>query len=114
MTSRTCMFSVVACFRRAPRLIQHQRWLLLLYGPPKLFLARERAKAPGGIVLSRSLSDSVVDANCRSFDHPNLFILGSSVFPTASTANPTSTVAALVLRAAAHIVAEGKKEAFNY
>lgn len=42
---------------------------------------------------------SVVDKNCCTHDHPNLFILGSSVFPTSSTANPTSTIAALALRA---------------
>jgi choline dehydrogenase-like flavoprotein len=57
--------------------------------------------------------DSVVDRNCRSHEHPNLFILGSSVFPTGSTANPTSTVAALALRAAAHVVAEARKGKFN-
>jgi len=42
---------------------------------------------------------SVVNKNCCTHDHPNLFILGSSVFPTSSTANPTSTIAALALRA---------------
>jgi choline dehydrogenase-like flavoprotein len=44
-------------------------------------------------------SDSVVNRECQSHDHPNLFILGSSVFPTSTTANPTSTVAALALGA---------------
>lgn len=43
---------------------------------------------------------SVVDADCRAHDHPNLFILGSSVFVTGGTGNPTLTVAALALRAA--------------
>jgi choline dehydrogenase-like flavoprotein len=47
-----------------------------------------------------SAGTAVVDPDCRCFDHPNLFVLGSSVFPTGSTANPTSTVAALALRAA--------------
>jgi choline dehydrogenase-like flavoprotein len=42
---------------------------------------------------------SVVGADLRSHDHPNLFILGSSVFPTSATANPTLTIAALALRA---------------
>ena len=42
---------------------------------------------------------SVVDADLRSHDHPNLFILGSAVFPTSATANPTLTIAALSLRA---------------
>jgi choline dehydrogenase-like flavoprotein len=53
---------------------------------------------------------SVVDRNCRSWDHANLFVLGSSVFPTSSTANPTSTLAALALRAALVILRELKKQ----
>lgn len=43
---------------------------------------------------------SVVDSELRSHDWPNLYVLGSSVFPTAGTAPPTLTVAALVLRCA--------------
>ena len=42
--------------------------------------------------------DSVVDPDLRSHDHRNLFILGSAVFPTSATANPTLTIAALKLR----------------
>jgi len=42
---------------------------------------------------------SVVDADLRSHDHRNLFIVGSSVFPTSATANPTLSIAALALRA---------------
>ena len=41
--------------------------------------------------------DSVVNYEQRSHDHPNLFLLGSGVFPTAGTANPTLTIAALAL-----------------
>jgi glucose dehydrogenase len=48
--------------------------------------------------MGTTAKNSVVDKDCRSWDHQNLFILGSSVFPTSSTANPTSTVAALSLR----------------
>ncbi len=47
---------------------------------------------------------AVVDADCRSFDHRNLYIVGASTFPTCGTANPTITVAALALRAAAHVL----------
>ncbi len=43
---------------------------------------------------------SVVNAQQRSHDHPNLFLLGSGVFPTVGTANPTLTIAALSLWAA--------------
>lgn len=45
-------------------------------------------------------ASSVVNAELRSHDHDNLFIAGSSVFPTSATANPTLTIAALSLRAA--------------
>jgi choline dehydrogenase-like flavoprotein len=54
----------------------------------------------GTTVMGTDPTKSVVDKNCRAHDHPNLYILGSSVFPTSSTANPTSTIAALALRAA--------------
>lgn len=46
---------------------------------------------------------SVVDADLRSHDHPNLFVLGSTVFPTSATGNPTLTIAALALRAVAAV-----------
>ena len=43
---------------------------------------------------------SVVDSDCRSHDVPNMFVAGSSLFPTVGTANPTLTLAALALRTA--------------
>ncbi len=45
-------------------------------------------------------ADSVVDREQRSWDHPNLFIVGSSVFPTVATGNPSLTIAALAFWAA--------------
>ena len=46
---------------------------------------------------------SVVDVDGRAHDHPNLFIVGSSAFPTCGTANPSLTAAALTLRSVAAI-----------
>jgi glucose dehydrogenase len=43
---------------------------------------------------------SVVDKYQRSHDHKNLFIVGSSVFPTVGSSNPTFTIGALSLWAA--------------
>lgn len=46
---------------------------------------------------------SVVDPQGRAHDHQNLFLLGSGVFPTTATANPTLTIAAHALLAAAAV-----------
>jgi glucose dehydrogenase len=43
---------------------------------------------------------SVADSFGRSWDHPNLWLAGSGLFPTTGTGNPTLTIAALALRAA--------------
>lgn len=43
---------------------------------------------------------SVANATGQSHDHRNLWFAGSSLFPTAGTANPTLTIAALALRTA--------------
>ncbi|MGA7932846.1 MAG: GMC family oxidoreductase [Kovacikia sp.] len=45
----------------------------------------------------------VVDRNCQMHGINNLFIAGSSVFPTSGHANPTLTIAALAIRLADHI-----------
>ncbi|HZT61031.1 MAG TPA: GMC family oxidoreductase, partial [Pyrinomonadaceae bacterium] len=46
----------------------------------------------------------VCDANQQSYDHPNLFLLGSGVFPSVGTANPTLTIAATTLKVADYII----------
>jgi choline dehydrogenase-like flavoprotein len=45
----------------------------------------------------------VVDANCRLHGVGNLFIAGSSVFPTSGWTNPTLTIVALAIRLADHL-----------
>jgi choline dehydrogenase-like flavoprotein len=46
---------------------------------------------------------SVVDANCRVHGVSNLYIAGSSVFPTGGHANPTLTLVALALKLSHHL-----------
>jgi choline dehydrogenase-like flavoprotein len=46
---------------------------------------------------------SVVDPNLRTHDVPNLYLVGSGCFVTASSSPPTLTIAALAIRAAEHI-----------
>jgi choline dehydrogenase-like flavoprotein len=45
----------------------------------------------------------VVDADCRVYGVRNLYVAGSSVFPTYGCSNPTLTVVALALRLADHL-----------
>jgi choline dehydrogenase-like flavoprotein len=50
--------------------------------------------------------NSVVNSFQQSWDHDNLYLVGSSTFPTGATANPTLTIAALSLRTADKILRE--------
>jgi choline dehydrogenase-like flavoprotein len=49
---------------------------------------------------------SVVDPDLRAHDVPNLYLVGSGCFVTASSSPPTLTIAALAIRAANHISAQ--------
>jgi choline dehydrogenase-like flavoprotein len=55
--------------------------------------------------MSNDPRSGVVDSNCRVHSVENLFIAGSSVFPSAGHANPTLTVVALALRLSVHLTA---------
>ncbi|MBL0374597.1 GMC family oxidoreductase [Rhizobium sp. KVB221] len=48
--------------------------------------------------------ESVVNDRLQSHDHSNLFLLGSGVFPTIATGNPTLTIAALTYRASRELL----------
>jgi len=67
-------------------------------------LTRLRYYGAGHIVgtyrMGGDKNNSVVNHEQRSWDHQNLFLVGSGTFPTVATANPTLTLAALTLRTA--------------
>ncbi len=44
--------------------------------------------------------DSVVDQECRSWDHKNLFLVGCGSMPTIGTSNPTLTMTAVTFKSA--------------
>jgi choline dehydrogenase-like flavoprotein len=54
--------------------------------------------------MGTNRNNSVVNDMQLSWDHDNLFLVGSGTFPTVATANPTLTLAALCLRTADHIL----------
>lgn len=67
--------------------------------------ARGGAHHMGTTRMSASPLQGVVDESCRVHGTENLFVAGSSVFPTGGYANPTQTIVALALRLADHIKA---------
>lgn len=62
--------------------------------------------------MADSPRQGVVDAQCRVHGIENLYVAGSSVFPTSGWANPTFTIAALALRTADHIARRAVVEEF--
>jgi choline dehydrogenase-like flavoprotein len=63
----------------------------------------------GTCKMGANAKTSVVDAQCRTHDHKNLFIIDGSVFTTGGTANPTLTNAAVSLFSVPFIKAQLKK-----
>jgi len=57
----------------------------------------------GSTRMHRNPRLGVVDADSRVHGISNLFVAGSSVFPTSGSANPTLTIVALSLRLADHL-----------
>ena len=57
----------------------------------------------GGTRMSDVANDGVVDRNCKVHKVDNLFVGGSSVFPTGGFANPTLSIVQLSLRLGDHL-----------
>jgi len=59
----------------------------------------------GATRMGKDERTGVVDANGLVFGTQNLFVAGSSLFPTSGHANPTFTIVSLALRLADHLKA---------
>jgi hypothetical protein len=57
----------------------------------------------GGTRMGENLNNSVVDKNLKVHDINNLFVAGSSVFPTCGFTNPTFTIIQLSIRLSNHM-----------
>ena len=53
--------------------------------------------------MGNDARSAVVNADCRTHDVTNLYVVDGSVFPSASEKNPTHTIMALAARTAVHI-----------
>ena len=62
----------------------------------------------GGTIMGRDPNDSVVDADCRTHDHENLYIAGGATMPSASCINSTLSMVAVSL-----MMADRLKEAMK-
>jgi choline dehydrogenase-like flavoprotein len=55
--------------------------------------------------MARSPREGVVDTDCKVHGVDNLYVTGSSVYPTGGASNPTLTLVALSIRLADHLKA---------
>jgi len=65
----------------------------------------------GTHIMGTSPTDSVVDADQRSWDHDNLYLAGGGSMPSIGSSNITLTVAALCFKTSEHIVARLRDDA---
>ena len=68
-----------------------------------LKFVRDASHHMGTTRMGNTPDDGVVDLNCKVFGIDNLYIAGSSVFPTGGNANPTYTILALSRRLCRHL-----------
>lgn len=59
----------------------------------------------GGAIMGDDPTTSVTNSYGQTHDLANLFVLGSSLFPTSGAVNPTFTIHALTLRSADYVLA---------
>lgn len=77
-------------------------WPIMKNGSPGHLLGTAR--------MGTDPATSVVDADCRAHDVPNLYLADGSVFVTSTGVNPTSTIAALAKRLATTLVENARHQ----
>lgn len=58
----------------------------------------------GGTRMSNNPNNGVVDKNCKVYGQENLYVLGSSIFPTGGYTNPTLPIIQFTIRLAEHLL----------
>ncbi|MGO9961666.1 MAG: GMC family oxidoreductase [Solirubrobacteraceae bacterium] len=84
----------------------HAVWFPTVTHGDSVFSYHGMGHFSGTHVMGERPEDSVVDADQRSWEHRNLYLVGSGSFPTMGTSNPTLTLAALTLRTSRRLIAE--------
>lgn len=57
----------------------------------------------GTVRMGTDPAQAALDPWCRSYDHPNLFVVDASFFPSSAALNPALTIAAQALRVGRHV-----------
>ncbi len=70
------------------------------------YLVRGAGHLAGTHRMGKESKHSVVDKDQRSWDHPNLYVVGCGSMPTIGTSNPTLTMTALAIRTG-DVIAKG-------
>lgn len=89
------------------RLVGKLRRLFRAAGFPlvlsRLFDGRVPSHQCGTLRISEDPAASVLDPECRAWEHPNLYVADAACLPTSAAVNPALTVAAMAMRAGAAI-----------
>ena len=90
--------------------IRRQREILNAAGAEATFAVDDTAHLLGGAPMGSAPDTSVVDADCRAWDVPGLYICDGSVFVTSSAANPSLTIQALAARTAHRLISRAHQQ----
>ncbi len=85
--------------------------LLHAAGADEVITIDRFAHLVGGARMAKDEEHGVVNADCRSFAVPNLYITDGSVLPTQGSANPALTIMAVAARAADRLVTGASRPA---
>ncbi|MDC7233014.1 MAG: GMC family oxidoreductase [Spirochaetales bacterium] len=89
------------------KLIRAARKMMRKAGYPLLFTDRRGIEAVqhqcGTLRMGGNSDNSVLNKWCRSWDHPNLYVVDASFFPASAAVNPALTIAAMGLRVGTYL-----------
>ena len=95
------------------KLVSKMKTMLKSVGFPLVLTRAFDRKTPshqcGTVRMGLSADTAPLDIYCRTFDHPNLFVVDASFLPTSAAVKPALTIAAQALRVADHIKATDLK-----
>jgi len=100
----------VTNLRSHKELVKRIRGLMRSLGYPvvlsEMLGPRTTSHQCGTVRMGTDPRQAALDAFCRTFDHPNLFVVDGSFFPSSAAVNPSLTIAAQALRVADHMLYE--------